>query len=98
MLYLTEDLLPAHGATFFLVSEFKRITGAGLIGERIRKLVLVEDNRREATEGVAGAVKELGSDSERIEVYDWRLLEDVAKYEKGEKTDVEWWKHLVCEV
>jgi ATP dependent DNA ligase domain len=98
MSHLTEDLLTAHGATFFPVSEFEQATMDGQIGERTRKLILVEGNRYEATKKAIRAVKELRLDGERIEMYDWRLLEEVAKYEKGERADVEWRKYLICEV
>jgi hypothetical protein len=93
MPYLTEDLLPAHGATFFPASELKRIIDAGSLGEGTRMLALVEDNRCEDIEEVVGVVGEHG---ERIKIYSWRLLEEVVKYEKGQKADLEWRVHLVC--
>lgn len=60
----------------------------------MRKVVLVESKREEATEDVISEVLALnqGKFEERVELWDWRVLEieDVARYHDLGKTGRKW--------
>lgn len=104
--YITQTLLPAHSplalvpclsywdrASFFhghlsaTIAESQSYPG-------MRKVVLVESKREEATEDVISEVLALnqGKFEERVELWDWRVLEieDVAKDHDLGKTGRKW--------
>ncbi|KAF9881059.1 ATP dependent dna ligase domain protein [Colletotrichum karsti] len=84
-LWITENLLPSHGihqwtADLQAWAEIPRKHGA-------RKICFVEHNRKESTRTFLRAVEQnpqysASGKREWIEVYDWRLLEDVTALER----------------
>jgi DNA ligase-4 len=103
--WLVEDLLPSHGVPFttdpisFLdSSKFPRRCPASK--KRIKKIILVESNRRDAMLEFMRNVEHLGTrnknghtdKTELIAVYDYRLVESLWKMEKGRACDHDIWK------
>lgn len=87
-LYITEDLLPNHACTptqdlkhwdrdAFAYSPSTSIVSESQAYEGLRKAVLVESKRSKAVRDIIEQVEGLngGKPRERIEVYDWRVLE-----------------------
>ena len=91
--YITSDLIPAHYAiTADSLSHWDRdshpypplteIVSESQAYEGLRKVVLVESNRKQALEDVIQQLSSLngGNLRERVEVWDWRALELAAKH------------------
>jgi DNA ligase-4 len=102
MPYLTETLLPSHGRNFSFdvahwVDSIKHSRRCVVSGKKIRKLVLVESNRKEATMEMLNRIRCLnltrnGTKRDWVEVYDWRLLESLTKMEMGHKLTYDAWR------
>jgi len=78
--WLTEDLLSSHGILNFTLNpeDWKR--------SRLKKVVLVESRRKEATEALFRRIEQAGFERrggrrEYVPVFDWRLLEALTKEE-----------------
>ncbi|KAI9740974.1 MAG: hypothetical protein M1818_004580 [Claussenomyces sp. TS43310] len=106
MPYIYENLLSPHGRSHVTnPSAWLDPTGfpshCPRTGLRIRKILLVESRREVQTRQAIDMVEKLGSSrdgdtKELVEVYDWRLLEDVAKMERGKALEHNVWrKHYV---
>lgn len=106
MPYITENLLPSHGRPYITDAAAWRDTVAfpaqdPTTGVKIRKVLLVEARRKEQTMAVIREVLALdlgrnGLRKELVEIYDWRLLEDVQAAEKGRTVQHNIWrKHWV---
>lgn len=99
MPYIIENLILPHGAhytTSLAQLSHPSIPRRTKSGRRIKKYVLVEINRPEETLSFCKTaernVRALGWKSDRgydehIEIYDWRVLEDFAKLDRGEALD-----------
>ncbi|QSZ32610.1 hypothetical protein DSL72_002189 [Monilinia vaccinii-corymbosi] len=103
-LWLTENLLKSHGATY--ITSLLPLTRKFLpkrcpeTGRRVRKIALVESNRREQTKAFMYRLEKLNltrSNGERdwIMAVDWRLLEKVVKMEKGDELGDIWHQYRV---
>ncbi|KAK0940289.1 hypothetical protein LTR29_008188 [Friedmanniomyces endolithicus] len=94
--YITQDLLPSHHA--FIITDlaywdrdsFAHPALTDTISESqacegLRKIVLVESTRREAAECVIEGISALnqGRMRERIEVWDWRVLDECGGHDKS---------------
>lgn len=97
--YITEDLLPCHSATVTAaLDHWDRDSNAhptmtDTVSESqsyadMRKIVLVEANRVQAVRSVLQQIVCLnqGRLSERVDVYDWRVLEECAGHDRGPET------------
>lgn len=100
--WVTENLLPWHGATFItdhrLSKAIQQLSRPNpMTGRRYRKIALVESNRPEQAVQLMHRIEKLGLKRSNgtknwVEVYDWRLLECIAKADKGKKLDYNPWK------
>ncbi|KAF7192609.1 DNA ligase 4 [Pseudocercospora fuligena] len=95
-LYVSETLLECHD-TVIVPSlsnwdrdSFSQPASGQIVSESqsyvgLRKIVLVESRRRHQVREVLRQIKDLnaGCFKERIEVYDWRILEDCENHDKG---------------
>lgn len=98
--HIVTELLPAHGAHF--VTSLAALSCRRLprrneqSGKRYRKIVLVESRNTERTAQFVQKVLKLGlkrkGKREEIEVYDWRLLECIAKLDGGRKLNYDPWE------
>jgi DNA ligase-4 len=101
--WIVEDLLPPHGAPFTTkLNDWSHAHDLSYnrLGARIVRLVaLVESNRCDATVGVLKEIQALQlrrpSGRKRwVEVYDWRLLESLAKAEQSHEIDFDMWRRF----
>ncbi|KAG4030135.1 hypothetical protein MFRU_013g01580 [Monilinia fructicola] len=99
-LWLTENLLKSHGATY--ITSLHPLTRKALpkrcpqTGQRVRKIALVECNRREQTTAFMHRIANLhltrsNGEHDWILAVDWRLLEKVAPREKGNSKSADIW-------
>ncbi|RDW88250.1 hypothetical protein BP6252_00282 [Coleophoma cylindrospora] len=100
--WVTENLLPWHGATFItdyrLSKTFHQFSRPNVIsGKKFRKIALVESNRSEQAVQFMHRIEKLDlkrndGTKDWVEVYDWRLLECIAKTDKGKNLEYNPWK------
>lgn len=96
--YIVDNLLGSHHATLTLAlahwdrNSFSHAALSKIVSESqshqdMRKIVLVESRRTRATREVLSQIKGLneGKFRERIEVYDWRVLELCEGHDRGEE-------------
>jgi hypothetical protein len=99
--WLTENLLPWHGSCF--VTSLQALSSPTLprrcpqTGKKYRKIALVEPNRPEQTIEFLKMIGRLNLTRSRgkkqwVEVYDWRILECIAKIDRGKKLDYNPWR------
>lgn len=100
--YLTENLLPWHGC--HRIASLSSLGHPSLpqtcpkTQKKYRKLVLVESNRPKETVAFLKKIRALGlkrrGDGKKdwVEVYDWRLLECVAKMDRGKELGYNPWR------
>lgn len=104
-LFLTENLLASHSCTY--ITSLQPLTRKLLpkrcpqTGRRVRKIALVEYNRREQMIAFMRQIEELGlkrscGKHDWIEVVDWRLVEKIGKVEKsGEGLEEIWRRYRI---
>ncbi|KAJ8061729.1 hypothetical protein OCU04_009527 [Sclerotinia nivalis] len=97
-LWLTEDLLKPHGATYItsLLPLTRRVLPKRCpnTGRRVRKIALAEHGRKEQTLAFMHQIKALNltrsnGKHDLIEVADWRLLEKIANVELGNGGEID---------
>ncbi|KAK1065149.1 hypothetical protein LTR74_008121 [Friedmanniomyces endolithicus] len=101
--HITEDLLPSHDASLTTdLAHWDRDSFAHLAltetvsesqaCEGMRKIVLVESRHRQAVEDVIGGILALneGRMRERIELYDWRVLEECGGHDRSAEVLKRW--------
>ncbi len=98
--WLTENLLRWHGSHF--VTSLSAVRHPSLprlcpkSGKPYRKIVLVESNRTEATVKFLKKIRKFTLKKKYhrgwVEVYDWRLLECLAKVDQGKQLSYDPWK------
>ncbi|SMR59786.1 unnamed protein product [Zymoseptoria tritici ST99CH_3D1] len=94
--YITEDLLACHGATVardikhwdrdsFAHPRLTETVSESQSYPGMRKVVLVEGKRGEQVRALVKQIRRLNSGQfrERVEVYDWRVLEECLDHGKG---------------
>ncbi|KAF7859668.1 hypothetical protein EAF04_008747 [Stromatinia cepivora] len=97
-LWLTEDLLKPHGATY--ITSLLPLTHRVLpkrcpnTGRRVRKIALAEHGRKEQTLAFMHQIKALNltrsnGKHDLIEVVDWRLLEKIVNVELGNAGEID---------
>jgi DNA ligase N terminus len=97
--YITENLLHSHGCRYF--TSIPALAHPSLrqrcsrTGKRFRKIILVESYRTQPTVDFLKRVGRLGlmkkGKKEWVEVYDWRLLESIAKVDRGKALTFDPW-------
>jgi hypothetical protein len=99
--WLIENLLPWHGVSF--ITSLQALLDPTLprrcpqTGKKFRKIILVETNRPEKT---AQFLKRIGNLNLRtpqgkkqwVEVFDWRILECIAKVDQGKELTYDPWR------
>ncbi|KAK0845938.1 hypothetical protein LTR03_007144 [Friedmanniomyces endolithicus] len=101
--YITKDLLPSHHASIttdlahwdrdsFAHPALTDTVSESQACEGMRKIVLVESKRRPAVEQVIGGILALneGRMRERIEVWDWRVLEECGGHDRSAEVLKRW--------
>jgi hypothetical protein len=99
--WLIENLLPWHGASF--VTSLQALLDPSLprrcpqTGKKYRKIALVETNRPEKTAEFLKSIGRLNLKTSQgkkdwIEVYDWRILECIAKVDQGKQLAYDPWR------
>jgi hypothetical protein len=99
--WLTENLLPWHGSCF--ITSLQALSSPTLprrcpqTGKKYRKIALVEPNRPQQTIEFLKMIGRLNLTRSRgkkqwVEVYDWRILECIAKIDRGKKLDYNPWR------
>jgi len=97
--YITENLLRSHGCRY--LTSVPALAHPSLrqrcswTGKKLRKIVLVESNRTQPTVDFLKRVGRLSltrnGKKEWVEVYDWRLLECIAKVDRGKELTFNPW-------
>ncbi|KAI9807105.1 MAG: hypothetical protein M1825_005822 [Sarcosagium campestre] len=96
MPYITKDLLPGHGTPFTL--EAPDLMSSSLLAT-VQRVALVESHRSNATAEFMRGVIACTNEDVEISFYDWRLLESLAKDEKGQKVGFDpWEKWLIAKL
>ncbi|KAI9798667.1 MAG: hypothetical protein M1833_004656 [Piccolia ochrophora] len=84
MPYITDDLLPAHGVPHTATPT--HLTSPHL-SSFTKKMLLVESHRTRPTADFMRVVAAHVQTANEVEIYDWRVLESLAKEERGERLD-----------
>ncbi|KAI9851996.1 MAG: hypothetical protein M1838_002119 [Thelocarpon superellum] len=87
--YITEDLLPSHGVPFTLDADLLQ---AQWLNPRTRRIVLVESHRPTQTIALRSHLRQIGLAGTEVNLYDWRLLECLAKVERGRVLGYDPWE------
>jgi hypothetical protein len=106
--WLIENLLPWHGVSY--ATSLRAFSDPSLprrcskTGKKYRKIALVETNRPEKTTEFLRRIEDLNlktplGEKQRVEVYDWRILECIAKVDQGKQLAYDPWRRCwICAV